>query len=455
MPIANYKPTTTFPENLNTPKTAPDEYKGVVVDDKYHNLQSLTAYVEGYAQTIDYYGQILGEHNDARELDPAQAATYQPYQKVIGLDVRVETPLEFNYDDNTALSNVTGSATMMPGIIPNAYDYFVVKTTRGTPALFRVTDVTRLSMNRDSLYQIDYAMVGYANTGDPKAWVDNLNTKVQKTYYFRSDRLIEGFSPLVKEQENKYIDDLYKQYGDIMTYYFSVFFNRQTKTLLVPGQDGRAYDSFLMSMFLSIVNVSDAAEIQECRILGNDQDPYMLQPQFWKLLQSRNPVYVSACNKTMMLARREEFNRDKYILGAGWYMVNYFVYPSTGDESTRLPGDPGLKEWLYDFVDSTGDDTTFFGTTDNNFTTEDGTVILYKKVLEDTYYVLSEAFYTQSDSQCLLESLVWTYLNGEAVNLSQLYALTAAFYKLPRLEQFYYAPILLTLIQDTRRTQYT
>ncbi|HXQ32506.1 MAG TPA: hypothetical protein VN843_00655, partial [Anaerolineales bacterium] len=219
MSIVRYKPTVIPPTQPQLPIVQPEHYKGVVVDDKYQSLHSLTAYAEGFPQTIDYYGQIVGDSNDIREIDPAQSGVYQQYTKINGLDIRVDSPLTMQYNDDTGLSSITGSAFIYPDIIPNTYDYFTYRTTRGKLSLFRITNVTRKSMNRDSLHAVEYQMVGYVDqAGDAKIMFDSLESKVSRQYYFHGDRLVEGKSPLLKSEDHENIGDLQNDYRNILSY---------------------------------------------------------------------------------------------------------------------------------------------------------------------------------------------------------------------------------------------
>jgi len=456
MPIAGFKPNSQHKTKPELPKTAPDDYKGVVVDDKYHALHSLTRYVEGYPLTITYYGQILGENNDPREVDPAQSGVYQSYIQIKNLDIRVDKPLEMDYNSDSGLSVIVGSANIYPDITPNTYDYFTTVTTRGKLALFRITDVTRMSMNRDSVHKVDYQMVGYTDvTGNAQTSWNSLLAKVKKVYFFSGDRLAEGSNPLLKEDEHNSIDELFRDYNRIVDYYFTTFMNRTHQTLVLPGQPGAVYDKFLTDYILKIVSVQDHEVIQMVKKLGSDQDRYMEQPQFWRAIYDRNPLFICQANKYMGLTDRRQFVRDTYIAGAGLSTIDKYVYPLQTDTSVAIPGDPYPKPSMPGLQETVGPNGNICSKGTNTFTSATGDVIIYKRVLCDLYYVLSRDFYDNEDNWSLLEKVTWDYLNGNACQLNELTALTKQYYSLSRLEQFYYGPLLMTFIKDTRYAQYT
>lgn len=456
MPIVEYRPGTKQPVEPSLPRVQPEAYQGIVVDDKYESLDSLTAYAEGYPLTVNYYGQLLGENNDPREVDPAQAAVYQQYVKINRLDIRVDQPLDMSYDDNSGLSLITGSANIFPDIIPNTYDYFTARTTRGKTSLFRITNVKRQSMQRRTLHHVEYNMVGYIDTpGNAKTSYENLETKINKQYYYHAERLIEGAQPLLKTDDHENIEQLYKDYQKIVSYYFSTFFNLGSQTLLIPGQPTTVYDRFIVDFLLKITSIQDYQSIDKIKQIGTDRDRFMEQPQLWKAMIERNPLYIAQGNKIMTLVSRANFIANAYFGNAGLYLIDNYVYPITGDTSADTAYLPEIKVGENDLVDTIPEGGTFYSNGNNLYSTATGDVPIYKAVLVDTYYVLSEAFYESQDNWSLLEKVTWDYLNGNMIQLSELVVLTNAFYYLNRLEQFYYGPLLMLLIKDTRMSQYT
>lgn len=457
MSVANFKPSAKQSTEAKLPTVQPDNYKGVVVDDKYQSLHALTPYVEGMPLTVDYYGQILGENNNVREIDPAQSGVYQQYFKVHHLDIKVQQDLTQDYDDNKGLSAVRGTAMIYPDISPNTFDYFVCKTTRGMLTLFRITNVKRLSMQRDSVHEIEYQMVGYTDRpGEGQTYLADLERKVTKKYFFHADRLVEGVSPLLKEEEHHYVENLHLEYKKITEYYFTTFPNPSYQTLVLPGQARAIYDKFLTDFILKIVSAIDHPKIPYVKALGSDNDRYMAQPNFWKAILERNALYIHQGNKFMGLVDRRLFNRQHYVAGAGMSSIDQYIYPAQSDPSSVVGGDPSPQlASLGGISDTTGPGGSVCSSGSNSWIDENSnTMPLYKRVLVDFYYVLSMPFYVNGEGQCLLEKVTWDYLEGRAIQLKELNALIRQYYSLSRLEQFYYGPLLLTFIKDTRVTQY-
>lgn len=456
MALAKYVPSTTQPTKPELPKTGPDDYKGIVVDDKYGELHALTQYVEGYPLTVDFYAQILGENNSPREIDVGQSGVYQQYSKINHLDIRVDQPLNHTYNEETGLSDIRGSANIYPAVQPNNFDYFTTRLTRGRIGLFRITNVRRLSLNRDSVNNVEYQFVGYADQGDAKTFLENLEEKVKREYYFSGDRLAEGSSPILKKEEHEAADNLYKDARNITEYYLETFFNRSYCTLVVPGQTQAVYDKYMTDYVVRIISTEDCPTLPHIKQLGSDQDRYMNQPQFWKAIAERNPLYILQSNRFMGLTNRGNFNKSNWIAGAGMSTIDSYIYPVMVDNSVRLPNDPFPMIAGPGLSDTTPAGSNICARGNNSFDDGTGTSIpLYKRVLVDPYYVLSRDFYDTQKNWCLLEKMTWDYLEGRMIQLNELLALTKQYYSLARLEQFYYGPLILTFIKESRYTQYT
>jgi hypothetical protein len=112
MAIAKRKPESQPPVKLNLAEVKEETYLGIVNDNDSIATTSLLAYIEGMPWTVQYYAQLIGKHNDLRELDAHQDASFQQYQKIKDLELRVDSALQTSYDNTNALTSVTGSANV-------------------------------------------------------------------------------------------------------------------------------------------------------------------------------------------------------------------------------------------------------------------------------------------------------------------------------------------------------
>lgn len=457
MGIAKHNPISAPSVKINIPKIEPKTYQGIVVDDKATAVKSLIAYVEGAPWTVNYYSQVVAEHNDLREIDAAEPDIYQQYTKINDLEIRVTTPLSESNDTQTGLMTVTGSGNMYGSVLPNVNDYFTTDSGDAKKGLFRVSNVERKSFNRDSIFYIDYTLVGYTDSTNISDLVTSLSNKVTRDFYFRKDRLVDGLQPLLKSEENQALLNVADAYVTIVKDYYRQFFSLKHGTLVLPGQEVPIYDTFIVGYLSQIVDSQDAVEIREMRELPNEREYYMSQNQFWKAMVERDYDLLSYGNAKMGLIGKKNFSRNSFLYGFALSTIQNIVYPITPDQTTY---------GSYDTLPKEADPTLVIKETKNKqgslaslitdtYVTTNATIPIIHPVLIDDYYVLSAAFYNNTAQKSVLEILTKDYLQGNVLDMKMLQKLIDKYRTWSRLEQFYYGPILLTLLKEASISLYS
>jgi hypothetical protein len=454
MAIATYNPETV--DNLlpAVPKSEPKNYKSIVYDDRGNvPLHSLMAYSSGKPWTVNYYRQVVSEHNDLREIDPGQDTIYQQYELIKDLEIRVGSDLGSSYDSETGITSSTGDAIIYPFLIPNVSDYFISDAGDDYKGIFKITNVERKTFNRDSVFSIEYEMVGYAEVLTDL--ITDLGSKVIRTYHFSKDRLLEGLSPTLNSDVHQKLLNLKTIYKNTASYYFSTFFNRKYMTMVVPGQEYGIYDSFLVEYLFKTIDLFFIPEAKFIKQIPTDNETYLSQPQFWKAMIQRDYSVLSYCNQEMALVSKVLFNGNSKLHGLAYSNVDLIVYPSSPDLTLKMSRSPGAKLTSFlEIEEVTNRGGTLADLIDDCYITPNSTIRLIKTVNHDSYYVLSEAFYKDTTNKSVLEILVTDYLNARTLDIDKLLALSIKCKTWGRLEQFYYIPLLLTLIQEADRASY-
>lgn len=455
MPIAGSKPLAEPVVKQDLPRIEPENYKGIIYDNNHTPLQNLISFIGGMPWTVDFYRQVVAKHNDLKDLDDEQAAQYQQYYEFKNLEIRVDSDLKSSHNSDTGLTEVVGSSFCYPFTQVNAGDVFVANTGSNRSTIFRITDVNRNTFNRDSAYEISYTLVAYAD--QKPELLKTLKEKTQKTYYFSKDRLLEGLQPFIASEEYHNVTNIKVVLDDIVRYYFKNMFNQSFSTLVLPGQEKVIFDSNLAAYVMKFVTGDDAPEVRRVKLVPNDNDVYLSQPEFWKLLFARDYDGLTRCNDEMSLVSKYMFNNNTYLSGFRYSNIDYLVYPDTADESLDIQLSPGPRKLvtMEEIVDTTPFKGHIYSDVDNLYADGLRTYQIIHEVLVDRKYVLSEAFYNGTDQQSLLEILTKDYMKHQFIDLKKLYACCNVYKKWKRLEQYYYGPILITLLLDAYRAQYT
>lgn len=455
MPVASRKPDAN-PTALKPtlPTIEPKDYQSIVVDDNQLPLNSLITYMEGAPWTVDYYNQIVTRDNDVREFDPGQVNIYQQYSKITGLEIRVTTPLTDSQESDSTLVSVTGAALVYPFMVPNMGDVFVAEASEGRKGIYRVENVERKTFNKGSAFSIEYQLVCYLDS-DPN-YYQNLEQKTTKNFFFDKQRLTAGLAPTLIEKDFKELNNLNVLYEELCLFYFRTFFSREFGTLILPGQQYSIYDAFVVQYILKMVNTTDAPEIRLIKNLSIENEKYLSQDQFWTALLNRDTELLNYCNRKMGLTQVKNFGRDPTFAGLRYTHLDYIVYPITGDESTKSGYEnvPKLPTAMAEIVKTQTQPGNLAAMVQDTILTQNRAVPFINPMLSDDHYVFTEQFYNGIAGQSMLESLTRDYLNGNALSVEILTKVANRYSRWGRLEQFYYIPILITLIKASVRGLY-
>jgi hypothetical protein len=225
----------------------------------------------------------------------------------------------------------------------------------------------------------------------------------------------------------------------------------------LPGQETSIYDTFIVGYVTQIVDSQDAVQLKELRELPNEREYYLSQNQFWKAMLERDYGLLSYGNVKMGLVNKRNFSRNSFLYGFALTTIQNVVYPVEPDQTTF---------GTYDTLPKTVDETLTIRETMNRqgslasllndtYVTATATIPIIYPVLQDDYYVLSSAFYTNVGQKSVLEILTKDYLTGQTLDMGMLQKLIDKYRSWSRLEQFYYGPILLTLLKEASRSLYS
>lgn len=449
--IVKFKPDRREQVEVNLPVVAPKEYVNIARDEKEVPVTKILPYVSGSQWRVkEYYSQLTSKTNDLREVDPGEHPVYQQYTLIHNYELRVTSGLTSTYDQQTGISRVIGNSNMYSFIVPNINDYFVTDAGDSRIGLFKIVNLDRKTFNLESVYEVTYDLIGYVDSGNSKELYENLRTKYVKEYWFDSNRLMNGLYPLVLTEERQEIIDFNIVYRDLCKYYFDMFFNRRYMSLVLPGQDQAIYDPMLVNYITKIVEPELVPQLKELRNYTTELDMYLKQKQFWSVLLDRQYTSLKYSNKKMGLVNRSQFHSSSWLHGFRYSTLDYVVYPVYTDTSTLVKDVP-YPRTVYELLNSVNGTTLPDGTDSIVIEGKDNTGTLRPLVystIADDHYVLSENFYSNLEDKSILEILTKNYIEHKSINRNMLRLLVDNYTEMNRLDQYYYGPIIITLVKE-------
>lgn len=430
--------------------TAP-EYRGVTVDTRYIPSSNLLTHIDGASWTADeYFSQKLDIDNTVQGQRLNSSGLYQQYILIKGMELKVTSPLLPTQESESNGWLAVGTANVYPFLIPNVGDMFRANIGDGRLGIFQLTRVEKKSIYKEACHEIEYALIEY----DTLERMADLRSKVVETVIYVKDFLYHGQNPLLHEEEFNLFSVLSEREIEITQDYFRSFFSHEYKTLLLPGQGKKIYDSFLTSTLVKMFTTWDAPELRELRLLNVDGDQYMKTRNVWEMLFKRDIDLMPLMATEMGMVGAKSFTRDPMLEGVYHSGIDYVIYPKnpviTLDYELRpqtkplaplsLVAAPGRTRRLKDSIPATelpGNPTTL--------------PPLIHPILKDDCYVFTQAFYDETEGQSQLELAVSDHLLKKAPSNKLLLEFCDNYKSWGLLEMFYYVPAILILLRASLR----
>lgn len=409
-----------------------------VVDTEYVPINHLVIHAEGDVWRVNYFRQLAGLSDELNSLQQGTLPAHQQYEKLVGFEIKVDSPLSQSQDSETKEFKVTGDGGITYGVIPNQGDMFVADIGNGVSGLFTIVQSTRMSYTKQSTYQVEYEMV--AEYKDD--WEKELTNKVVSEYVFVKE-LIENYKkPFLTSIDHKRYISLNENYELLKDYFMDRFWSKDTRSIVVPAPGHTYYDGF-HSSFCKYIGLGDILKPIEVYEYGRFKMESV--STFWNIITDNLINRGVKITKNFAIAATWEFKHKHVARGIGW----------TGYYSAIFP-----KELEFEIDHDTSHVSTFEPTTDILVQSEAPRNLpeplagdnllsgrpLYHSVTFDPY-VVSEAFYSgERDKMSVMELLLHRGLSGEDVDRGILEVLCGEIFAEPYISQYYYIPVLLVLL---------
>lgn len=452
-------PGTTESSKAPTPNPQP---KDRVLDSSTHDtrdlpISSLLTEIDGYPWAVDYYQAILGGDDPVDSFNFSRNEVFKQYHRISSYELRVQSPVSYSFEKDRQTHKLDGDGVIIPGtIMPSLADFFIADVGNGRKGIFMMTEVTPLSIMMERAYSVSYRLAYMLDAPKQRAITDS----VVKESYFNKDFMRYNTSPIVSEGTRDVSKVLKGIYNTLLNTFTSNFINRDTRYLQIPDQQRNAVDFFVTNFIASTIDTSSNKDLSRCNWptfpFTLDQNKFSI----WDLILKNKPMTegwlsnqllhkVGLCNtinfkvepwftsiyySNIVLLLYPKIEGSKYFNNMLELKGDVYVTPTPEPTEPVIPEEPVDPDNLPNLDDINAEDIApspkFHG------------------VLEDDYYVLSEAFYlNRPEDQSLLEQMVSNMLKGTVVSIPIVIDLAETLQGLPNLERFYYTPILLSLIR--------
>lgn len=441
-------------------KSQSENFVSATVDTTMVRFDQLTQYIAGASWSVDYFSRVIGRDDDPRPYELTSHAVYQQYKQIMGMELKVTSPLTPSQNAETKDMSLRGNATVYGVLIPKENDCFLADIGDGREGIFTVISTNRMTHRMSTVHEIEYALIGYST----KEIREDLARKTVEKVVFHKDFLETGDNPMLTVETTQLINNMREHYSRLISLYFHDFFSRDYRTLLVPNQKEVTYDPFLVKYIKTILNSEDHPYIRQMTEYNVVGDQAMYEFTLWNCLSEMDFDMLGMCVYNAGLVSSKQFFNGSPTLNSIYYSgIQRVVYPDMAathvDAGYHNPINPDLTNIVrgsarFNELDRLMSNQLSMDPTMEIYEAADpNNVSQIHRVTYDDYYVLSESFYRHDQTKRLtkLEALTMAALKGDPIDLLVLDELCTGSRKWDNVERFFYTPILLTLLKVYRR----
>ena len=421
VPKANLTGTTEY-----TPKIVDRPERTAVVDTGYIDPSKFVTHIAGGVMSGVYYRQVLGADDTLRAQAVDAIAPQQQYHCYRDYVMRVTTPIQPSVQNTDSREfPITFEADMYHMVRPNEGDMWVTDIGGGNTGIFTVTSTELLSYLKQAITRVELKIVAYNDIER----LEDLEHKSIRTYYY-DETLLDYFgSPFLSEDAKAKYEICNSTYTNLKHHYLDTYWDPRLLSYRVPTDPSTTlYDPMLADYcrYIGLTDVGRAATEYSVGAL----DLSTVKSLWWLLKDQAINALPQVSSKVKTVDVRS-FRVHYRMRNIAYTLFDTVVYPIVNrpfaDYDESIMREVG-------FVTGPQVQNTFY------------------PVITSNSYVLSQAFYNQdAANMTLLETLTTAMLNKQAIRADVLLSLAHTVTTLSYIQQFYFIPVLLTLLDYVRR----
>ena len=207
-----------------------------VIQDKIDTKNTPLSRLTAITTDVIYYAHDVSNRNDyITNTGNVSSVTVnkEAYNKIKDFVIICQDALNVTLDKDENKNSLMGEGTakILPRTIkPLVNDHFVMMTLNKRN-LYRVTDVTKASIETDSAYEISYQLV--EENANNTTLINEIEKNVIATYRFIYAHVGTEFRTLFKEDEYAALETLERMYAKIASIYNECFYNKDKNSYIL------------------------------------------------------------------------------------------------------------------------------------------------------------------------------------------------------------------------------
>lgn len=408
--------------------------------DRFNQVANLLhGIAEGSPISVTYYKDMKPETNiKGKMIGPEDTVhpAHRSYLKIHNFEIRLTAALQYEYNNDSGISRLSGEGVTYPGFVPERGDRFVMEVDNGKLGLLEINEVPTRTSYRSATY---YHIVFFLTDVITDAIIKEVEDTVSAEAWFDKKRFLNESGALLYHDEYVELKYLCAHRYKMLNYYVSKFFDKGVfRSFMRPDE---VYDPYVTD-FMSLI--SEYADMGGCPVQFYPDAPFM-DVNIWRAIINETIPLEAVPSSTSITTykfgskstRMNALINKKYlsfVASASLVASGILTDSSSSSETEETEGDLIASDTTSDAI--LGDlllhlhphycecplvNFDSLNTGDNN-----GFGTLFSGTADHI-------------------ALVRSYLTSRTIDLTKLHACIAACYALSPMEQFYKMPFYIYL----------
>ena len=396
----------------------PINFSNNTVIDGYagNEIEKYIKYIDGKILEVDYYSFIRGDNGIDTVIDVNDDT--QQYNIVKQLQLTITNPINTsNYED------VKFNAVLNAGITPAKNDIVVLRLIDGRLGMFVVSEITKQTYITAKIYNIELSFLYYSDHN--KEYFDSLFGKVKKVFIYDKSHITSNSAPIILESAYKNKIHMQDAYNGIMKSYLDTFIYQKVISVLHEGN--RYFDFGIQKLILSLAREDD---LRLMKTISTDYD-------------ARVSIIDEILDGRVSMVK----NNNRY------YTVKPIFYDVSLSSTLSLLSSDVKHSIVPDSVLGDNPFKDIVSPVNNN-------IPIMFRASNNNQYLFSNTFYDNNPfdlntDYSKLEYLLKKYISRETIDHSEINILIDDVSNWKLIEQYYYVPFLLLIMNYSLLNTYS
>lgn len=161
------------------------------------------------------------------------------WTEIRDFEIRATSEINYDYQNDSNMSNVTGEGIVFTGFIPRVSDMFLYMMRNGKIGIFVVSDIQRLALGQDTYHKINFVLQDFLTATQR----DQFRRQTTNVLYFDKVKFVAGNNALLTQENYSIQKDLKHYRSEIIQNYMDRFYSYDFSSFVRP--DG-VYDPYVV-----------------------------------------------------------------------------------------------------------------------------------------------------------------------------------------------------------------